>query len=110
MSKCSVNDCERAALQPTNLCASHLRAWANKLGRDIAMTDSAYILDGIPTAMEYYEIGTFECPCGWKQSAPQGTWGVHDAGQVENRAALRFHFAHCTQARIPGVSRETDGE
>ena len=53
----------------------------------------SYVLDGIETAMEEQDWGTFRainCPCGWSYQRK-----VDNAG----RAALRFHYTHCPKAK-----------
>lgn len=66
-----------------------------------------YILDGIKTAMDwrftvntdYMKFGAsfpehvVTCPCG--------EW-VHTGGHADFLPALRFHYTHCPQARLPG--------
>lgn len=73
----------------------------------------SYVLDGIRTA---YVVGDvpmgdnanhgviWRCPCGFAFSSninrPLGWEATHVF------PALRFHYDHCVQARIPDIDRE----
>ncbi len=65
----------------------------------------SYVLDGIKTAIDQDSrlihnvvtkavmgtMVTYECPCGWKLTS---------VGGDDERVALRFHYAHCPQAKV----------
>lgn len=58
----------------------------------------SYVLDGIKTAMMELETPLLrvDCPCGFSKV---GTYDLE--GKERWRAALRFHYTHCPQARLP---------
>ena len=57
-----------------------------------------YVLDGIETAMIFHNrTGSgwrwFSCPCGHQDKFPRGQW-------ESVAASLRFHYTHCSDAKV----------